>query len=97
MPIEELLAMYGYGGGAKQPVEATENNESRSSSEEDILSNQDLTLDKDEVARDLLQDDEDSNKETSANDLLQFVKIPSHTARLLRCKCHTTDVVYINQ
>ena len=86
MPIEELLAMYGYGDGARRHNDSAENNESRSSSDEDILSNQDLTLDKDEVARDLLQDDEDSNKETSAHDLLQFVKIPSHTARLLRCK-----------
>ncbi|CAH1772342.1 unnamed protein product [Owenia fusiformis] len=77
MPIEQLLAMYGYGG--------TEPQESRSSSEEEILSNNDLTLDKDEVARDLLT--EDDNKETSADDLMDSVgDVPpvSSTARLLR-------------
>ena len=84
MPIEELLAMYGYGGASNITPAAEQ--ESRSSSEEEILSNQDLTLDKDEVARDLLPDDEDSNKETSATDLLDSVDIPSQTVRLLRCK-----------
>ena len=86
--MEELLAMYGYGGGGRSipPAAASEQNESRSSSEEEILSNQDLTLDKEEVARDLLQYDEDSNKETTATDLLDCVQIPSSTARLLRCK-----------
>lgn len=86
MPIEELLAMYGYGGGGNGEGVGVEQ-ESRSSSEEEILSNQDLTLDKDQVARDLLQqDDEDSNKETSATDLMDSVDIPSQTVRLLRCK-----------
>ena len=89
MPMEELLAMYGYANGAAPP-EASETHDSRSSSEEEIIINQDLTLDKDQVAQDLLRDDEDSNKETSATDLLKYVKIPSHTARLLRCE-FTTD------
>lgn len=81
MPLEELLAMYG------APPESSEaQGDSRSSSEEEIIINRDLTLDKDQVAQDLLRDDEDSNKETSANDLLQYVKLPSHTARLLRCE-----------
>ena len=52
-----------------------------------MLAFQDLTLDKDEIARDLLKD-EDHNKETSVNDLLVCVKeLPSQTSRLLRCKC----------
>ena len=88
MPMEELLAMYGYANGAAPP-EASETHASRSSSEEEIIINQDLTLDKDQVAQDLLRDGEDSNKETSATDLLKYVKIPSHTARLLRCESKT--------
>ena len=80
MPLEELLAMYG------APPEAAETHDSRSSSEEDIIINRDLTLDKDQIAQDLLRDDEDSNKEISANELLQYVKLPSNTARLLRCE-----------
>lgn len=51
MPIEAVLAMYGY-GGADPPADpaAGDANESRSSmSEEDILNKQDLTLDKEEV------------------------------------------------
>ena len=87
MPMEDLMAMYGYSGGNTVPVPDPESR--ASSSEEEILSNQDLTLDKDEIARDLLKDDEDSNKETSVNDLLDSVdmEIPSETHRLLRCKC----------
>ena len=55
MPIEDLLAMYGYNNGGDPPSsDATTGSDSRSSSEEEILSNQDLTLDKEEIARDLL-------------------------------------------
>ena len=75
MPLDDLLAMYGYG----------EPHDTRSSSEEEILSNQDLTLDKEEIARDLLIDEE-HDKETTVNDLLDSVEVPSHTVRLLRCK-----------
>ena len=52
MPIEDLLAMY-YGGQTGPPpaVLDAEPHDTRSSSEEEILSNQDLTLDKDEIAR----------------------------------------------
>ncbi len=82
MPLEDLLAMYGYGTGPPPPSEPLQ--ESRSSSEEEILSNQDLTLDKDEIARDLLKDD-DIDNETSVNDLMDSVNIPSQTVRLLRC------------
>lgn len=87
MPLDELLAMYGYNGSgppnpANEPLQ-----ESRSSSEEEILSNQDLTLDKDEIARDLhfLKDEENDNS-TSVNDLMDSVNLKSNTARLLRCK-----------
>ncbi len=88
MPLEELLAMYGYGNSdGTLPSASSEPHDTRSSSEEEILSNQDLTLDKDEIARDLLKND-DHDKETSVNELLDSVDmIPSQTVRLLRCKC----------
>lgn len=89
MPMEDLLAMYGASGGslpmADHPDSHLDSNDTRSSSEEEILSNQDLTLDKDEIARDLLKNDEDKDKETTVTDLLESVHVPSHTARLLRC------------
>ena len=85
MPIEDLLAMYGYSNG-EPPSVTTQGSDSRSSSEEEILSNQDLTLDKEEIARDLLSNSEDSeDKETDVHDLLESVE-SSQTARLLRCK-----------
>lgn len=79
MPLEQLLAMYKY---------ADEPQDTRSSSEEEILSNQDLTLDKEEIARDLLKtSDDDDDKETSVHDLLNSVHVSSsQTNRLLRCK-----------
>ncbi|KAL4236329.1 Mesoderm induction early response protein 3 [Mactra antiquata] len=96
MPIEQLLAMYGYGGGSageKEDSQSSSNSmspdssqgqDTRSSSEEEILSNQDLTLDKDEIARDLLSNsDENEDKETDVHDLLNSVS-SSQTARLLR-------------
>ncbi|XP_061166133.1 mesoderm induction early response protein 1-like [Saccostrea echinata] len=85
MPLEDLLAMYGYGGGPR-PVVAEERQDTRSSSEEEILSNHDLTLDKDEIARDILKtSDDDDDKETTAHELLSSVS-SSQTARLLRSK-----------
>ena len=39
MPIEDLLAMYGYDSGGPPPV-SVEPHDTRSSSEEEILSNQ---------------------------------------------------------
>ncbi|XP_046544736.1 mesoderm induction early response protein 1-like [Haliotis rubra] len=80
MPIEDLLAMYGCG----QPNEDDAHDNTRSSSEEEILSNHDLTLDKDEIARDLLKNNSEADdKETSVTDLFETVAT-SHTARLLR-------------
>ncbi|KAL8625605.1 hypothetical protein ACOMHN_043880 [Nucella lapillus] len=56
----------------------------RSSSESEILENQDLTLDKDEIARDLLANNNPADdRETSINDLLHTVS-SSNTSRLLR-------------
>ncbi|XP_064607494.1 mesoderm induction early response protein 1-like [Liolophura sinensis] len=82
MPIEELLAMYRDGNNPQ---------DTRSSSEEEILSNQDLTLDKEEIARDLLQNSDDmDDQETSVTDLLDSVE-PSHTARLLRVRSKETN------
>ena len=86
MPIEDLLAMY-YGGQTGPPAAAMDlhhDNSTRSSSEEEILSNQDLTLDKEEIARDLLKHD-DGDDETSVHELLDSVEMPSQTIRLLRC------------
>lgn len=76
MPLEALLMMYRVGA---------EPQDTRSSSEEEILSNQDLTLDKEEIARDLLKNSDSDDKETSVNDLLDSVS-SSQTARLLRCE-----------
>ena len=92
MPLEELLAMYGYGGTGPSNPSSEQLQESRSSSEEEILSNQDLTLDKDEIARDLtfLKDDENEDS-ASVNDLMDSVNLKSNTARLLRCKCTYTN------
>ena len=80
MPLSDLLSMYGYNAVNN----SAEQQDTRSSSEEEILSNQDLTLDKDEIARDLLKNsDDDDDKETDVHDLINSV---SQTARLLRCK-----------
>lgn len=98
MPIDQLLAMYGYGGGSggdrsnssssssSMSPGSSHGQDTRSNSEEEILSNQDLTLDKEEIARDLLSNsDENEDKETDVHDLLNSVS-SSQTARLLRCK-----------
>ena len=48
-----------------------------SSSEDEILSNQDLTLDKDEIARDLLLSrGEGHDRETSVSDLITVLDMP---------------------
>nr|KAG5695975.1 hypothetical protein BaRGS_023354 [Batillaria attramentaria] len=61
-----------------------EQDSARSSSESEILENQDLTLDKDEIARDLLANNGPADDtETTVNDLLHTVA-SSNTARLLR-------------
>jgi len=49
-----------------------------SSSEDEILSNQDLTLDKDEIARDLLLSrGEGHDRETSVSDLITVLDMPA--------------------
>ncbi|XP_064626094.1 mesoderm induction early response protein 1-like isoform X2 [Lineus longissimus] len=81
MPLEQLLAFYNY---------SSEPQDTRSSSEEseEILSNRDLTLDKDEIARDLLKND-DNDRSPTVNDLLDSVEVPSQTSRLLRSHSQT--------
>ena len=78
MPIEELLAAYRQ---YSSPLEE----QSRSSSEEEILSNQDLTLDKEQIGRDLLVEEDGP---TSADELLDSVSMEIHSdmERMLRCK-----------
>ena len=109
MPMEELMSLYRHTGDqlsdehSQSPVDddlsldapsiSSELHDTRSSSEEEILSNQDLTLDKDEIARDLLKNVDNPEQETSVTDLLQSVHVPSQTARLLRCKC--TGIFYL--
>ena len=90
------------GGGPSQSISRDEDGErsnvsaesgdnedsARSSSESEILENQDLTLDKEEIARDLLANNGPADdRETTINDLLHTVA-SSRTARLLRCKYH---------
>ena len=48
MPLEDVLAMYGYGPTNDTP-ENLNTESGGSTSEEDILNNHDLTLDKDQV------------------------------------------------
>ena len=90
MPLDDLLAMYGYGGGGSGVADSSLGlQDTRSSSEEEILSNQDLTLDKDEIARDLLKNEDQIKEESSVNDiddLIDSVEMPSQTVRLLPCK-----------
>jgi hypothetical protein len=88
MPMEQLLAMYGYGAPhSGDPNDSFPSSESRSSSEEEILSNQDLTLDKDEIAPNLVHPDHDETSQgTTAKDLIDSVDMSSNTVRLLRCE-----------
>ena len=65
----------------------------RSSSESEILENQDLTLDKEVIARDLLANNGPADdRETSINDLMLTVTSAS-APRLLRCKYHVFAIV----
>ncbi|ELU18108.1 hypothetical protein CAPTEDRAFT_219441 [Capitella teleta] len=91
MPMEQLLAMYRYGNPPSTDLndslpasETGETQDNRSSSEEEILSNQDLTLDKDEIAQTLLREHEDADQETTVKDLIDSVDMSSNTVRLLR-------------
>ncbi|KAH3734264.1 mesoderm induction early response protein 1-like isoform X2 [Dreissena polymorpha] len=86
MPLEQLLARY----GAQTAEEASNNSldsqgqDTRSSSEEEILSNQDLTLDKEQIARDLLSGSDENEEENADVDELLETVTSSQTARLLR-------------
>jgi len=55
----------------------TQRDETYSSSEDEILSSQDLTLDKDEIARDLLLRHDSHDHETSVNDLITIIDLKS--------------------
>lgn len=57
-----------------------------SSSEDEILSNQDLTLDKDEIARDLLLSrGEGHDRETSVSDLITVLDMPTSQPDIIAC------------
>lgn len=77
MPIEKLMAMYSYPASSDMT-------ERGSSSEEELLSNlsnQDLTLDKEIIARDLLKNNNDTDEAgASVDELLDTV---SETKKLL--------------
>ncbi|CAD5111778.1 DgyrCDS1051 [Dimorphilus gyrociliatus] len=77
IPIEKLMAMYSYPASSDFP-------DRRSSSDEELLSNlsnQDLTLDKEVIARDLLKNNNDADEAgTSVDELLDTV---SETKKLL--------------
>ncbi|XP_029644286.1 mesoderm induction early response protein 1 isoform X5 [Octopus sinensis] len=88
MPLENLLAMYGCNSTTPETLESSCFQDTRSSSEEDILISQNLTLDKEEIARDLLSNSDEDDKETNVNDLLDSVS-SSQTARLLRSNSQT--------
>ena len=93
MPMEELLAMYGYGGGCGSgPSGASDTlpthalrTDANSSSDDDALSSQDAMHDKDEAtAPDNIKADADLERPAAGIDFIGVVQ--SHTARLLRCK-----------
>ncbi|RUS86622.1 hypothetical protein EGW08_005638 [Elysia chlorotica] len=88
IPIEELLAQYS--AAATGPVmEPADNSRSTtSSSEEEILESQNLTLDKEAVARDLLNSVAPvEDRDISVNELIQNVS-RSQAERLLRSTSH---------
>ena len=58
----------------------------RSSSESEILENRDLTLDKEEIARDLLANNDALDDRDSAISELMSTVASSNTVRLLRCE-----------
>ncbi|KAG1659622.1 Mesoderm induction early response protein 3 [Nymphon striatum] len=64
MPLEDLLTMYGYGCSSSSVIPV----ETQSSSSDEILCKQDLTLDKEEIARDLLIDEENKSSNSSPMD-----------------------------
>lgn len=64
---------------------SSEQLESYSSSEEEILSNKDLTLDKDEIARDLLRNEGQHDNEMSLNDLIDTFDVKTSASSLPPC------------
>ena len=90
MPIEELLAQYAKAPNPEEEIADNSRSASTSSSEEEILENQDLTLDKEVITRDLLNNATPvEDRDISVNELIQNVsrsQTLSHTERLLRCK-----------
>uniref|UniRef100_A0A671U9N5 Mesoderm induction early response 1, family member 3 b n=1 Tax=Sparus aurata TaxID=8175 RepID=A0A671U9N5_SPAAU len=82
MPLEELLAIYRYEASAGSSID---------SSSGDLTDElPDMTLDKEEIAKDLLSGDYEEETQSSADDLTPSVT--SHEAtdffpRTLRCKC----------
>ncbi|XP_005105981.1 mesoderm induction early response protein 1 [Aplysia californica] len=88
MPIEELLAQYSSVPGALEDIADNSRSASSSSSEEEILENKDLTLDKEVISRDLLNNAATAeDRDISVNELIQNVsrsQTLSQTERLLR-------------
>lgn len=85
MPLEKLLSMYGYGDGSPS-ASVMPPHETQSSSSEEILCKQDLTLDKDEIARDLLIDEANKSELSSSpmdNECVVPDYIPSATVLML--------------
>lgn len=104
MPLEKLLAIYGGGmhnapgssgevpkdtGEGECSLGSSSDGSAISSSEEEILESQDLTLDKEEIARDLLSPKprrhDDHHHHHNVDHLMPSSS--SSTARLLRCEC----------
>ncbi|XP_042198669.1 mesoderm induction early response protein 2 [Callorhinchus milii] len=74
MPLEELLALYGY--EASDPISE---HESEGSSPSELADNlPDMTLDKEQIAKDLLSGEEEEETQSSADDLTPSVT--SHDA-----------------
>ncbi|GFR79478.1 mesoderm induction early response protein 1-like [Elysia marginata] len=88
IPIEELLAQYSAATTGSVVEPADNSRSTTSSSEEEILESQNLTLDKEAVARDLLNSGAPAeDRDISVNELLQNVS-RSQAERLLRSTSH---------
>ncbi|XP_018583535.1 mesoderm induction early response protein 2 isoform X2 [Scleropages formosus] len=87
MPLEELLALYGYEVSDAALEHDREPNELAATLP-------DMTLDKDQIAKDLLSGEEEEETQSSADDLTPSVT--SHASDLfrrhLRVKCSSVDV-----
>ena len=86
IPIEQLLAQYSAAVTGPVMEPADNSRSTTSSSEEEILESQNLTLDKEAVARDLLNSGAPAeDRVISVNELIQNVS-RSQAERLLRCE-----------